>query len=304
MGNVVPSHLMDRNLYPFTTIQATGVADAGGDKAFDDDDPCARPSTATVQWPTPQPARQEMHEEDVLLFLAGRCRCWGGCAAHEQRQQRGVSSFGDWPAGRASPAPMPSSACRRSRRRPRGRALEAAARRRRCRRPASSPRRRGRSPTCWCSWAQRFTRRCARPGTTRCGGAAASAATATAPWIGPRWGMQLQMDFPRYEREVALLIRDRASGKPLFERAPANEGSSRADTVRTVVAMFEAALADFPRLALNPRRHGRVSGAADQGAAAASARRSSSQPLSRRALPGAGPGWSWRCGCCAAKPQL
>jgi tRNA 2-thiocytidine biosynthesis protein TtcA len=37
MGNIVPSHLMDRNLYPFTTLQATGVADSQGDVAFDDD---------------------------------------------------------------------------------------------------------------------------------------------------------------------------------------------------------------------------------------------------------------------------
>ena len=37
MGNVVPSHLMDRNLYPFATLQASDVADAQGDKAFDDD---------------------------------------------------------------------------------------------------------------------------------------------------------------------------------------------------------------------------------------------------------------------------
>ena len=43
MGNIVPSHMMDRNLYPFTTIQARGVADPDGDKAFDDDDPCATP---------------------------------------------------------------------------------------------------------------------------------------------------------------------------------------------------------------------------------------------------------------------
>jgi tRNA 2-thiocytidine biosynthesis protein TtcA len=43
MGHIVPSHMMDRNLYPFTTIQATGVADAGGDKAFDDE-PCAPPA--------------------------------------------------------------------------------------------------------------------------------------------------------------------------------------------------------------------------------------------------------------------
>jgi len=45
MGNVVPSHLMDRNLYPFTSLKATGVADLGGDRAFDDDE-CATPTTA------------------------------------------------------------------------------------------------------------------------------------------------------------------------------------------------------------------------------------------------------------------
>lgn len=52
MGNVVPSHLMDRNLYPFTTLQPSGVADAGGDKAFDDDEACAPPppATAPIQW--------------------------------------------------------------------------------------------------------------------------------------------------------------------------------------------------------------------------------------------------------------
>ncbi|MFY9510527.1 MAG: tRNA 2-thiocytidine(32) synthetase TtcA [Rubrivivax sp.] len=44
MGNIVPSHMMDRNLYPFTTIQATGVAEPGGDIAFDDE-PCAPPAT-------------------------------------------------------------------------------------------------------------------------------------------------------------------------------------------------------------------------------------------------------------------
>ena len=58
MGNVVPSHLTDRKLYPFQTLQATGVADAGGDRAFDEDDEgCASPATAgtadeqIVAWP-------------------------------------------------------------------------------------------------------------------------------------------------------------------------------------------------------------------------------------------------------------
>ncbi len=56
MGNVVPSHLMDRNVYPFTTITATGQASADGDIAFDEE-PCspatpAQPAGAgvAVRW--------------------------------------------------------------------------------------------------------------------------------------------------------------------------------------------------------------------------------------------------------------
>jgi len=48
MAHIVPSHLMDRNLYPFTTLQATGVADASGDRAFDEDD-CAAPATIAIR---------------------------------------------------------------------------------------------------------------------------------------------------------------------------------------------------------------------------------------------------------------
>jgi tRNA 2-thiocytidine biosynthesis protein TtcA len=47
MGHVVPSHLMDRRLHPFDTLKASGVADAAGDKAFDEDDAgCAPPAAA------------------------------------------------------------------------------------------------------------------------------------------------------------------------------------------------------------------------------------------------------------------
>ncbi len=42
MGHVTRSHLMDRNLYPFSTLKASGVPEAGGDIAFDDE-PCAPP---------------------------------------------------------------------------------------------------------------------------------------------------------------------------------------------------------------------------------------------------------------------
>jgi tRNA 2-thiocytidine biosynthesis protein TtcA len=38
LANIVPSHMMDRGLYPFTTIQATGTPVKGGDIAFDEDE--------------------------------------------------------------------------------------------------------------------------------------------------------------------------------------------------------------------------------------------------------------------------
>ncbi|MDZ4125179.1 MAG: tRNA 2-thiocytidine(32) synthetase TtcA, partial [Hydrogenophaga sp.] len=37
LQNIVPSHLMDRSLFPFQTIRATGEASEDGDKAFDDE---------------------------------------------------------------------------------------------------------------------------------------------------------------------------------------------------------------------------------------------------------------------------
>jgi tRNA 2-thiocytidine biosynthesis protein TtcA len=37
-SQVVPSHLMDRKLFPFETIRPSGIPDAAGDKAFDEDD--------------------------------------------------------------------------------------------------------------------------------------------------------------------------------------------------------------------------------------------------------------------------
>ena len=50
MGTVVPSHLMDRNLFGFAALQASGVADPAGDRAFDHDDAelCAEPPAAGI----------------------------------------------------------------------------------------------------------------------------------------------------------------------------------------------------------------------------------------------------------------
>jgi hypothetical protein len=72
-------------------------------------------------------------------------------------------------------------------------------------------------------------------------------------WYGPAWGWSAYYYPPRYDREVALLLRDRASGKPLFEARASNDGFSQADDT-ILAAMFEAALFDFPRLGINPRQ--------------------------------------------------
>jgi tRNA 2-thiocytidine biosynthesis protein TtcA len=46
MAHVVPSHLMDKRLYPFDGVRATGTPEADGDKAFDAE-PC-EPPPATI----------------------------------------------------------------------------------------------------------------------------------------------------------------------------------------------------------------------------------------------------------------
>ena len=73
------------------------------------------------------------------------------------------------------------------------------------------------------------------------------------PWLSPRWSLGVRGEPPRYDREVALLMRDRATGKPLFEARAVNEGNANF-SMPLMTALFQAALADFPKLGLNPRR--------------------------------------------------
>ncbi len=47
MSKVVPSHLMDRNLFPFQDLKATGRPDADGDIAFDEDEGCGSTQAAS-----------------------------------------------------------------------------------------------------------------------------------------------------------------------------------------------------------------------------------------------------------------
>src|SRR5438105_387209 len=58
---------------------------------------------------------------------------------------------------------------------------------------------------------------------------------------------------PIYEREVAILIRDRKTGTPLYEACATNDGYSSSMN-SLLSAMFEAAMKDFPNSGINPRR--------------------------------------------------
>ncbi len=49
MGNITLSHLMDRKLYPFTSLKTTGVVNPEGDRAFDDDEDCASPAAQPIR---------------------------------------------------------------------------------------------------------------------------------------------------------------------------------------------------------------------------------------------------------------
>ena len=52
LSTVVPSHLMDRSLFDFASLQATGIASPDGDIAFDEE-PCATPQPNVIKFHTP-----------------------------------------------------------------------------------------------------------------------------------------------------------------------------------------------------------------------------------------------------------
>jgi len=74
-------------------------------------------------------------------------------------------------------------------------------------------------------------------------------------WGRPFWGpsFALNYDSPRYDREVALLIRDRQNNQPLYEAHASNDGLSSGGAALTT-AMFMAAMKDFPHNGINPRQ--------------------------------------------------
>ena len=73
----------------------------------------------------------------------------------------------------------------------------------------------------------------------------------------PYWRTGFGMGFAyppttNYEREVAVLIRDRRSGQALFEARAVNDGYTASSSLLS--PMFEAAMKDFPQSGANPHR--------------------------------------------------
>lgn len=73
------------------------------------------------------------------------------------------------------------------------------------------------------------------------------------PWGGTGWNMMWHDEVRRVDREVALLLRERASGKPLYE-ARASNTSGTSGSPALLRAMFMAAMKDFPATGINPRQ--------------------------------------------------
>ena len=163
-----------------------------------------------------------------------------------------VSSFGEWPAGRAPGTYAFERLPSQQQRAEEADALEAAAR------PALEKAgfkavANGAQPDVTVQVGTRATRTDAGPWDDPLWWRGGFGYYRRGPWPGPTWSMSVYASPPRYDREVALLIRDHASSKPLFESRASNSGGSSSSPSVTM-AMFQAAMLDFPRTGINPRR--------------------------------------------------
>jgi hypothetical protein len=195
------------------------------------------------------PGRRRFTGALVLLPLAAVLL--GGCAAMSQISSD-VSTFGDWPTGRAPGTfafeRLPSQQAQAAE----TETMEAAAR------PAllkagflqAAP---GAEPDVLVQVGARTTRSGRDAWDDPIWWRGGFGYWRHGPWIGPSWNLNLHYENRRFDREVAVLIRDRSSGKPLFEARASNEGNTMG-SAGLVEAMFQAAMTDFPRQGVNPRR--------------------------------------------------
>ena len=186
----------------------------------------------------------------LVAFAAFATLTLGGCAGLATLSSE-VASYGDWPAGQAPGSytfeRLPSQQGRAQEQD----ALEAAAR------PALEaagfkPAAAGTEPQVLVQVGARVTRADRSPWDDPLWWRGSFGYWRYGPWPGPSWRLGMRMDSPRYDREVAVLLRDRASGKPIYEARASNDGYSMGNAP-LLAAMFAAALKDFPAVGLNPR---------------------------------------------------
>jgi len=175
----------------------------------------------------------------------------GGCAALRTVSTE-VSSYGDWPGGRAPGTyafeRLPSQQARAAE----ADALESQARAALAKagfKPAAS----GQEPDVLVQVGARDARAQRDPWDDPMWWRGGFGGFGYGPWGSPRWGFYARGPSPRVERMVVVLIRERSSGKPIFEARATSEGNTLSDGPMHA-AMFEAALTDFPKLGVNPRR--------------------------------------------------
>lgn len=191
-----------------------------------------------------------MNRRQHLLALAASALL-AGCAAMNTVTSD-VSSFGEWPAGRApgryaferlpSQQAQPEQAA----------ALERAATQALAK-AGFTPVDSGQEPEVLVQLGARFTRVASPVWDDPLWFRGGFGRYHRGPWFGPAWSLGWTCTAPRYEYEVALLLRDAASGRPLYETRAASDSTGRPDAA-TLAAMFEAAMTDFPHPALNPRQ--------------------------------------------------
>ena len=187
----------------------------------------------------------------AMTGLAASLLALGGCAAMRSLSSD-VSTYGDWPAerapGRYAFERLPSQQARAETMQ----ALEDAARDALAR-AGFQPAEAGQLPDVLVQVGARSTRADTQPWGDPLWWRGSFGYYRHGPWSGPRWGVGLGYDSQRYDREVAVLIRDRASGKPLYEARASNESNASQASAATLAAMFQAAMMDFPKLGMNPR---------------------------------------------------
>lgn len=194
-----------------------------------------------------------MHRRSMCRAAGFALVAWGvsGCATIQQLGVE-VRSFGEWPSGRAPgsyafdrlPSQLATGGAHQ--------ALEAAAAEALQAR-GFSPVGAGAAPEVLVQLGQRVNRSDTSPWDDPLWWRGGWGLSRHGAWVGPVWGPRLRWrDSPRYDRQVALLIRDRASGQPLYEAHASSEGFR--DSIEGLLGpMFKAALTDFP--AARPEPH-------------------------------------------------